>query len=288
MPTLENFINKYYLEPLWNHEGYNVVNTVTYAIIAIAAAYLLYRFLKTRVGFDKNFTRGVLSFVLLGSTARVVTDALDTGVFKPVTPFHALVLSSHIWDYPTPTSGILNYFTITPGIYVAVAALFLISLGALYKLKRLDLLWIVGLALWLPFFLLLLPFMKFAIYAVPIILLAAVPAYLAFRYFKDSALAGIVAGHSLDGAATFFVIDVFSKISGIPYGEQHVFASEIGAIGGTYFPFYIIKVLVSFAAAYVIMREDMPNEDKLYIAILLMVMGFAPGIRDMLRMACGA
>jgi len=288
MATLESFINNYYLQPMWNHEGYNVVNTLTYAAIAIAAIYLLYRFLKAKVGFDRRFGYGVLSFVLLGSTARVVTDAIDTGVFKPVTPLHAWVLSSHIWDYPTPASGILNYLTITPGIYVAVAALFLLSLGVFYKLKRLELLWVAGIVLWLPFFLLLLPFMKYAVYAAPVIVLAAIPAYLAFRYFKDSMLAGIVAGHALDGAATFFVIDMFSKISGIQYGEQHVFASEIGALGGTYFPFFIIKVLVSFAAAYVIMKEDMPNEEKLYIALVLMVMGFAPGIRDILRMMCGA
>ena len=288
MATLDTFINNYYLQPIWNHEGYNVVNTVTYALIAIAAIYLLYRFLKAKVGFNRNFGYGVLSFVLLGSTVRVVTDAIDTGVFKPVTPFHAWVLASHIWDYPTPASGILNYFTITPGIYVAVAALFLLSLGAFYKLKRLDLLWVAGMILWLPFFLLLLPFMKFAVYAAPVIVLAIIPAYLAYRYFRDSVLAGIVAAHSLDGAATFFVIDVFSRISGIQYGEQHVFASEIGLLGGSYFPFFLIKIAVSFIAAYVLMKEDMPDDEKLYIALVLMVMGFAPGIRDMLRMMTGA
>jgi uncharacterized membrane protein len=288
MATLDNFINNYYLEPIWSHEGYNVVNTVTYAIIAIAAVYLLYRLLKAKVGFSQGFVRGALSFVLLGSTARVVTDAIDTGAFKPVTPFHQWVLDSHIWDYPGPTSGILNYFTITPGIYVAVAALFLVSLAAMYKLKRLEHLWVVGIVLWLPFFLLLLPFMKYALYAIPILLLAAIPAYLALRYFKDRTLAGIVAGHSLDGAATFFVIDIFSRISGIQYGEQHVLSSAIGAIGGSFLPFYLIKVAISFAAAYIIMKEDLPEDEKRYLALALMIMGFAPGIRDMLRMACGA
>jgi len=280
MATLENFINKYYLEPLWSHSGYNLVNTITYAAIAIAAVYALFRLLKGRVAIDQRLIYGALSFVLLGSTLRVVTDSIDTGVFKPVTPAHQWVLDSHAYDY--------GYLTVSPGIYVVTAALLLASMGILYKMKRMERLWMVGLALWLPHFLLLVPFMKYAAYAVPIIALAAIPAYLALRHFRDPILAGVVAGHALDGAATFFVIDVFSGISGIQYGEQHVFASGIGALGGTYLTFYIIKVAISFAAAYVVQKEEMPDEEKRYIALVLMIMGFAPGIRDVLRMVCGA
>ena len=280
MGTLDNFINRYYLDPIWSHEGYNIVNTLTYALIAIAAVYLIFYVLKKYVTIDKKFVYGVLSFIPLGSTLRVVTDSIDTGVFKPVTPFHAWVLDSHIFDY--------GYITVSPGIYVLTAALLFISIAILHRIKRMDLLWVVGTVLWLPNFLLLIPFMKYAAYAIPILVLALIPAYLAFRYFKDEILAGIVAGHSLDGAATFFVIDVFSKMTGLQYGEQHVFASGIGALGGSYIPFYLIKIAVSFAAAYFVMKENMPEDEKRYIALVLMIMGFAPGIRDILRMMTGA
>ncbi len=280
MPTLDSFINDYYLEPLLSHEGYNVVNTLTYAIIAIAAVYLLYRYLKTKIAFDRSFVCGVLSFVLLGSTVRVVTDAIGSGVFKPVTPVHALVLNSHIYDY--------GFLTASPGIYLVTAALLFVSMAVLYRMKRMEWLMYVGLVLWLPHFLLLVPFMQYALYAVPVMLLAAVPAAIAYLYFRDSVLAGIVAGHALDGAATFFVIDVFSRISGIQYFEQHVVASGIGTIGRTYFAFYLVKIAVSFAAAYFVMKEDMDAGDKRYIALVLMIMGFAPGIRDVLRMMVGA
>ncbi len=280
MPTLDSFINDYYLEPLRSHEGYNVVNTVTYAIIAIAAVYLLYRYLKTKIEFNGRFVCGVLSFVLFGSTVRVVTDAIDSGVFKPVSPLHSLVLNSHIYDY--------GFLTASPGIYIVTAALLFISMAALYSMKKMEWLWLVGAALWLPHFLLLLPFMQYALYAVPVVLLAAVPAAIAYVYFKDKVITGIVAGHALDGAATFFVIDIFSRISGIQYGEQHVLASGIGTLGGTYFTFYLVKVLVSFAAAYFVMKEDMSADDKRYVALVLMIMGFAPGMRDVLRMMVGA
>ncbi|MDD5172286.1 MAG: DUF63 family protein, partial [Candidatus ainarchaeum sp.] len=222
---MDNFIYEYYIRPIVEHTGYNIVNTLTYAALAIGAVYGLLKVLKGRIKIDERFIGAVLCFVLFGSTMRVVTDAIDTGVFAPITPFHAFVLDSHLWDY--------SYLTVTPGIYILTAAIMFIALAVLYMIKRVEWLGYVGLALWLPHFLLLLPFMTYAMYAIPILILAAIPAYLAYRYFKDPILAAIVAGQALDGAATFFVIDIFSKISGIDYFEQHVFSAGIGDVTGT-------------------------------------------------------
>ena len=231
-----NFIYDYYIRPIWEHTGYNIVNTLTYAAVAIGAIYAIRKALENRVKIDAGFMAAVLTFVLFGSTVRVVTDSIDTGVFKGVTPLHQFVLDSHLWDY--------GYLTVTPGIYILTAALLFISLAVLYKAKRMELPGYVGLALWVPHLLLLLPFMKYALYAVPVLVLAAIPAYIAWRYFKNAALAGIVAGQALDGAATFFVIDVFSNISGIQYFEQHVFSAAIGQLGGGFFLFYLLKVAI--------------------------------------------
>jgi uncharacterized membrane protein len=277
---MENFIYDYFIQPIWGRTGYNAVNTLAYAAIAMVAVYLLYRALRPRISFDEGVIRSVLCFVLLGSTMRVITDAIDTGVFKPVTFIHKLVLDSHIWDY--------GYLTVTPGIYIVTAALLLASMAILYRMKRMDLLGYVGLALWLPQFLLLVPFMGYAAYSLPIFFLAAIPAYAAFRYFRDMILAAVVAGQALDGAATFFIIDVFSGMTGKAYFEQHVFSAGIGEIAGTYFAFYLVKVAIAFAAAYVLQKEKMDGGDKRYVALLLIIMGFAPGIRDVLRMVAGA
>jgi uncharacterized membrane protein len=221
-----------------------------------------------------------MSFVLVGSTLRVVTDAIDNGVFSGVSPIHQLILDSNILNY--------GYLTVSPGIYVVTAFLLFLSMGILHGIGRMKELWKVGLVLWIPIFLLLVPFMQYALYAIPILILAAIPTYLALRYFKDQILTGIVGGHALDGAATFFVIDIFSKISGIQYGEQHVFSAAIGNIGGTFFFFYLVKVVIAFAAAYLIRAEKMGDDEKKYIALVLMIMGFAPGLRDVLRMMVGA
>ena len=117
---MDNFIYDYFVNPIWDRTGYNVVNTAVYATIALVAIYALNQALRGRVKMDEGFVRGVLCFVLFGSTMRVVTDSIDNGVFKPVTPIHQMVLQSHLWDY--------GYLTVTPGIYVLTAALLLISL----------------------------------------------------------------------------------------------------------------------------------------------------------------
>lgn len=277
---MENIIYDYFIDPIWSRTGYNVVNTLTYAIVAIVSVYVLHRILKGKIAIDENFVKAVLAFVLLGSTMRSVTDSIDNGVFQPVSPIHAFILDSGIYDY--------GYLTVSPGIYIVTAALLLGSMAILHKLKRMELLGYVGLALWLPHFLLILPFMHYALYALPIILLAAVPTYIAYMRYKDKIYSAIVGGQALDGAATFFVIDYFSGISGVQYFEQHVFSSAIGALGGTYFVFYLLKAAIAFAAIHVLREEKMEQEDKYYIALVLMIMGFAPGIRDILRMVLAA
>lgn len=277
---MENFIYDYFVRPIWDRSGYNLINTAAYALIAIAAVYALHAILRSRVKMDDAFVRGTLCFVLFGSTIRVVTDAIDNGKFLPITPIHQLILDSHMWDY--------GYLTVSPGIYVLTAGLMLSSLAILHKMNRVGHLQYVGLALWLPHFLLLVPFMEYAAYALPIIALAIVPAYLAWKRFGEGTLALIVAGQALDGAATFFIIDIFSKATGVEYFEQHVVGSFVGAFFGTYFAFYLIKVGIAFAAAHILSEEKMSDGERTFVALILMIMGFAPGIRDILRMAVAA
>ncbi|MFH2106228.1 MAG: DUF63 family protein [Candidatus Micrarchaeota archaeon] len=279
---MADIIQQYFLDPMIDKTGYNPVNTLTYAVIALAALYIIWQVFKAKnIRIDKKFVYGVLPFVLLGSTLRVVTDSIDNGVFTGVTPIHQAMLDSHIFDY--------NYFTISPGIYILIAAILFVTMGVLRMLKRQEYLGYVGLALWLPFFLMLVPFMQFAGYAVPILIMAAIPAYLAWRYFKEPLAMLMVAGHALDGAATFFTINIFGPAMGITYSEQHFVGDSICTMFGTCFPFYLLKVAVAGIFAYVLSKENEDSIDfKNFIALAIIIMGFAPGIRDMLRMMMGA
>ncbi|MFA5077484.1 MAG: DUF63 family protein [Candidatus Micrarchaeia archaeon] len=276
------FFDYYFVKPILEHEGYNSVNTLTYAVIAIAAVFLAYRFFQeSKIRVDRQFVLNTLPFVLFGSTVRVVTDSIDTGVMKPDNLLYSWILDSHIYDY--------GFLTSSPGIYLVTAALFFLSLGVGKWLKDQKIIGYIGIALWLPHLLLLLPMMNYAMFAIPVLALAAIPAFLAWKYFKSGLLAGIVGAHALDGAATFFVIDYFGKMTGRNYFEQHVLPSFIGETFGSFFPFYLIKVAVAFIAAWFIANEKDANEgEKTFIALLLIIIGLAPGLRDLLRMMVGA
>lgn len=277
---MNEFIYKYFLDPINSNTGYNLINTLTYGIIAIICVYLIFKILERyKVKIEKEFIYGTLSFVLLGSTMRVVTDSIHTGVLMPVTFLQSLILNSHLYDY--------GYFTASPGIYLIVSFLFLSSFIITYKMKRIDLLKYIGLFLFAFNFLIILPFMQYFLYSIPVLILAAIPFLLALKYFKNPFYALVIAGQALDGAATFFVIDFFGKFTGVYYWEQHVFSRAVGDIFGTYFTFYLLKVLIAFLAVYFIDREKLTENEKNYIILILAIIGLAPGIRDVLRMIVG-
>ena len=274
-----DFVEEFFISPIMEKSGYNPVNTLVYAALAIAAVYVIYIVLK-RVGIkiDNNFFWGVLSFVLFGSTMRAVTDAIDGGVFAGVTPVHQWILDS----------GLLNYgfLTVTPGIYILVAGLLLAAVAVLHLLRRMELLPYIGFALFLPCFLLLIPFMQHIVYAVPVLIMAAVPAYFIWRKYGAVASA-VVAGHAMDGAATFVILDIFSSAVGKNYFEQHVLSRFVGELLGTYFLFYLVKVAIASAAVYLVEKEKLEPDERIYFYLVVAVIGLAPGIRSVLRMVCG-
>jgi uncharacterized membrane protein len=302
---MSDFFSDYFIRPIWEHTGYNLVNTLAYALIALAAAYLIYKaFQKFRIAIDKEFLLAILPFILLGSTMRVVTDSIDTQLMQAyaannagsfVSGIYSAIISSHALDY--------GYLTVTPGIYIVTAALFLAVLAICHSFGKREIVKYVGFALWLPFLLLLVPMMSHWAYPV-IAIVVAVAAYFgakaAFARFgvKDELAPFVVFAHALDGAATFVTIDLFNKLEpacaalGKCYGEQHVLSAGLGNVlgftGYGYLLFLLVKILFSGAAAYIVAKDNAPQSEKNYIFLLLIIFGLAPGIRDCLRVLTGA
>jgi len=262
--------------------GYNLVNTLTYALIAITALYLIYRYIldKYHIKIDKYFIYGVVSFVLLGSTKRVITDLVDNGVIKPVTPVHAWILESHIYDY--------NFFNISPGIYIFIGLLFLASLIFFWKFDDIKNLYKFGLILWVTQLIILLPFMTYVFSAGMAVLVLAVMGG-AFGYFilKKAVPTLVVFSQALDGGATFFSIDYGHFITGVSYFEQHVVSRGICNLFNTCFTFYAVKTILAILVVYLVDKENMKENEKNYIYLILIVIGLAPGLRDILRLICG-
>jgi len=75
---------------------------------------------------------------------------------------------------------------------------------------------------------------------------------------------------------------------GKQYFEQHVLSNFLGSVANTFFVYYAVKILFATAAVYLIERESETQEEKYFIALLLIIFGLAPGFRDLLRMLVGA
>ena len=283
--AIADFIYHWYQEPIIERTGYNPVNTLTYALIALLAVYVLWLFFqRKKIVVDQHFVYGVLAFVLLGSTMRIVTDISERAVwdtFPSISPLHAFVYDIGWYDYDA-------YIIPSPGVYLVTAALLLLSLGILYLLKKPEYLGHVGIALWVPHFLVILPFLgNYALHAIPILFLMAIPAYYVHKKYQNNIFTLVQAGHGLDGAATFYAIDIFPGFTGISYGEQHVVGGFIGELFGTFFAFYLLKVLLAYFIVDALHKENAEENYKNYLALVIMIVGFAPGLRDVLRMMVG-
>lgn len=289
-------LEDYFINPIFDRTGYNAINTLAYAAIALACLYAVWRLLqKAKFDFSsRDFLQALGAFVLFGSTCRVVTDLSDAGGIAAAAAkggflggIYSTVRSSGIFSY--------GYLTVTPGIYVVTAALFLAALGLGAVMKNMRFPSFAGIALWLPCLALLVPFMGNWLYFVLAAAVASVGSFVSFALLQKfgGMKLGLheklaIAGQALDGAATFVVIDIFSKQTGRDYFEQHVLSSGIGTATPLGFGlFFLVKAALASLIVYFLSREDMNSRDKAFVLLIVAVMGFAPGIRDSLRMLAG-
>lgn len=293
-----SFVQKYFVDQMWDRTGYNIYNTAAYAIIALAALYLIWRaFKKFDVKIDNAFWAAAMAFTVWGASIRVVTDSIDSGrmakilaesasggnFFAPLAKLlYPPVLQSHVLDY--------GWLTVTPGIYVVTAVLLLTALAVSRKLKMPMMAAYLGGAGVLLNLLVLLPMAEHWTYAlVPILLALAAVALVHFALgWKKIEHLLPVAGQALDGAATWVAINWFGPANGTNYFEQHVLAGAIGSATPLGFGlFFLLKVGFATAAVYLIRQEQLDERTKGMALMVITIIGLAPGLRDLLRMLCG-
>jgi len=288
--ALDEFIYRYYIQPIQEHSGYNEVNTLTYVVAALLAAYGIFFLLKReRIRIDRGFVLSVIPFILFGSTFRVIVDAVDTGVAAAHREalfglFGRIVIDSGIYNY--------GYLTVTPGIYVVVGLLTIASIIVFHRLGAGRWLAHFGWALWLTQLILFLPLAKNNLYFALILFIALGGVLMAQPFLRHYRVrlplsGAVVFSHALDGGATFVIIDIYNRFAGASYFEQHVLGRWIGDLFGTMLAFYVIKVAFATGACIILDREK-DEEEKLYILLLLIIFGLAPGVRDALRLLAGA
>ena len=93
-----------------------------------------------------------------------------------------------------------------------------------------------------------------------------------------------VAGQLLDGLATGIGIEAFG------YSEKHVFSAEIIAFFGNAYGFTVVKMALGGLIWYFFAIANFEHRQKhlrLLIAMVILTVGMAPGLRDVGRLAIG-
>lgn len=257
------FIKKYYIDSLVYKEGYNVVNTVTFAIILLVAVYLLYRFLEKRFTIDKRFVLSTIPYILFGSSVRVVEDA---GFLSP--PISYLFMSPFIF--------FLIFFLAFPTLLLAKK-----FAGEKYYVPYSTLGLIVAV---IPFVLL---FTNLKIvnplvlpYGLSMAVVVSAFFYLALIKTRNLLSVAVMFSHMLDGFVTFIGIQYHG------YVEIHVLPSMIVETIGA-FALPVVKFVVIAGILYFIDTSDEKDDLKNFIKLALLVFGLAPALRNGLRITFG-
>jgi uncharacterized membrane protein len=277
-------------------EGYTIVSEITYGIILIIALWAIYQLLKKlKITVDWRFALALMPYILFGPISRVLED---TNYFnEPV-----------------------EYWFISPLIYlqIAVYAIFFLLLGY-YLEKRFKnnfftvnkTIFLGGLIFLIPSFYLIaiwilgdrwsyttgVRFDVFLIVLVLIFLIIGLVFLVSYIFRKKVNIAvyknplnlAMIAGHLLDGITSYISIkDPFSM--GLFYAEKHPASNELLNIWGPLFP--IVKFLLIIIVIYVfdvMFKDELKNYFTLVnlLKIGILILGFSPGLRDLLRVTMG-
>jgi len=283
---ISDFIYKYYIDPIRLGQPYNIVDTLTYAIILVLGVYLLYRWMSqstwlSDIGFkiDTKFILATLSYVVLGGLLRVVQDTgMVTGnlQFLLVTPLIYFVLFfftismlflSRYLTLQGFTRNFLTFYTFAGIMSAFVTLLVLFAWGINYTTVDLIILAIIPLM---------------AITATALVW-AFMRYVLRWKYVTDPLYLTLIFGQLLDASATSYGIDLHPSVK---YVEQHVVGSGLIELTHTAFVMFPLKLVVLFPAIYImeLYRKEANPAFWHLVLLAMIVVGLAPGIRDMMRM----
>jgi len=277
-------------------EGYTIVSEITYGLILIGSLYVIYKILKKlEIIVDWKFALALMPYILFGPITRVLED---TGYF----------------DEPW------SYWFISPLIYLQIAlfALFFVFLGY-FLAKNYDkpyisvnkIVFYGGLVLFIPPTYLVtkwimgvqwsastgVRFDVFLIVTALIFLIVALVYFFPIFFkkkedlivFKNPLNLAMLAGHLLDGITSYISIKD-PLVMGLSYAEKHPASNALLNVWGPLFP--IVKFVLIIFVIYVfdiLYKDDLKDHLTLVnlLKIGILILGFSPGLRDILRVTMG-
>jgi uncharacterized membrane protein len=277
---IRDFIYKYYVDPIVYGLPYNIVDTLTYALVLIVAIYIIYRWLARSkiIQVDSRFILATLPYVVLGGLIRVVED---TGMLNP--PWQYLLITPLIYF-------VLFFFTVLVLVSTAYAekaglirdyAIFYAGIGVLACIAVSGLLVSFGLHNGIISVAVLVTILGMSILATLLVFLA-MRYVLGWKYAEDPLYLALIFGQMLDASATSYGIDLHP----LKYMEVHVVGSNLIELTHTAFVMFPLKLAVLFPGIYILERyRDQGPAILWYLIVLAMItVGLAPGVRDMVRM----
>ncbi len=241
---------------------YTVQTTFLLGIVLVFLTYIFYNFCeKFKIKIDKNFAFGISMWVLLAAFVRVFEDANI---------------------YPK------NFFTVTPGIIILFAIIilpvFLIGLW-LEKNNKFSLWKTLSISALIPI-IIHIPFLRIANFYGVFLVLSIFGAIFAIMFFSNKIIgAGIfsfmaLAAHMFDATTTFVAMQFFG------YYEQHLLPTILINLSGPWVMF-LLKIIFIVPIIYLINKYSEEENIRKFLLLAIFVIGLAPALRNLLRLAIG-
>ena len=277
-----DFLYEYFLKPILSNGWFNPVNSITYGIILVVAVYLVFKLLKKmNIHIDRYFLYAIIPFILWGSSTRVLHDAAYYGVLTgKLGEFYALPI------FPTPGSYMITFLLALLVLLISLTIqkyakfpywkvmltigiiLDIVNFALLPRIDPAPVLMVLGITgLWTALFFLLYKFSHTS----------------KFKTLKEIFTfenSGLLSAHMLDASATYVAMTFFG------YLEQHPlprFLIELTNPAAMFF----LKLVVLIPVLYIIDRYSEPGDFKNFLKIVILILGLAPGLRDMIRLMVG-
>ncbi|KAF5414108.1 MAG: hypothetical protein C5S48_09865 [Candidatus Methanogaster sp.] len=267
------FINRYYWTPIVTDSGYNIVNTLTWAMVLVLCVYSLHSlkvFKRLGVTIDQRFAIGVVCYVLFGSSLRVLVDA---DIFAP--PLKYILITPNIYFVVfaiTIVSLMLSLYIYKERYYIAFAAIGLgfasVNIGVLLQTK--------GIAH---------PGEALLIVALAVLITASIyvgAGFAKIRFLRGRFNIAILGAHLLDASSTTVAIDFLTGYSG-----KHVVENYLIELTGTGAAMYPLKLLLLIPMLYLIDSEFDEIELRDLLKLVVFVLGLAPGCRNTILILFG-
>lgn len=301
---------------------FNPVNTAIFAIILIAAVYLVYKLIaRMKIPIDRHFALAILPFILFATSFRALRDysfslaqqaSMQAGAGSQfgsdiLFQFSQIqqVASQHIFALiPLPQfssfyASVLTIFP-TPGSYIITFlfafAVFLISVLIMRLSKNKIQYWklmAVPPSILTIINLVLLPYTDLQ---APLIILIGMAiatglAYLLVRLLSKrfKHLSGLLDWKNQAIMAVHFLdaSATYFAIQYLGYGEQHFLPRFLFDSIGPWV-FFIVKPLVILPVLYYLDKDSVSNRDFTnFLKIAIFILGAGPGLRSLIRLAVG-